>query len=81
MAALHARAQLGLGVPFVQQGVLGTTFRGILHEVTTVGGREAVVPSIQGRAWITGHTQHVVAPDDPFSTGLTVADIWSSISD
>jgi proline racemase len=81
MAALHARGQLGLGIPFVHQGVLGTTFRGILHEVTTVGGREAVVPSIQGRAWITGHTQHVLQPDDPFSTGLTVADIWSSVSD
>jgi proline racemase len=34
--------------------VLGTTFRGILHELTTVGGRVAVVPSIQGRACITG---------------------------
>ena len=81
MAALHARGELGLGVPFVHQGVLGTTFRGSLHEVTTVGGREAVVPSIQGRAWITGYTQHVLQPDDPFSTGLTVGDIWSSVRD
>jgi proline racemase len=81
MAALHARGELGLGTPFIHQGVLGTTFRGLLHEVTTVGGREAVVPSIQGRAWITGYTQHVLQPDDPFPTGLTVADIWSSVRD
>jgi proline racemase len=81
MAALHARGELGLGVPFVHQGVLGTTFRGLLHEVTTVGGREAVVPSIQGRAWITGYTQHVLQPDDPFPTGLTVGDIWSTVRD
>jgi len=38
MAALHARGQLGLHVPFVHQGVLGTTFRGMLHERTTVAG-------------------------------------------
>ena len=81
MAALHARGELGLHVPFVHQGVLGTTFRGMLHERTTVGGHEAVVPSIQGRAWITGYVQHVLQPDDPFPTGLTVGDIWSPVQD
>jgi proline racemase len=81
MAALHARGELGLGVTFVHQGVLGTTFRGMLHELTTVGERVAVVPSIQGRAWITGYVQHVLQPDDPFPTGLTVGDIWSTVRD
>lgn len=77
MAALHARGELDLHVPFVHQGVLGTTFRGMLHGRTTVGGHDAVIPSIQGRAWITGHVQHVLQPDDPFPQGLTVGDIWS----
>jgi proline racemase len=81
MAALHARGELGLHVPFVHEGVLGTTFRGVLHERTTVGPYEAVVPSIQGRAWITGYVQHVLRPDDPFPTGLTVGDIWSTVQD
>jgi proline racemase len=81
MAALHARGELGLRVPFIHQGVLGTTFRGMLHERTTVGAQEAVVPSIQGRAWITGYMQHVLQPDDPFPTGLTVGDIWSPVSE
>lgn len=81
MAVLHARGELALGVPFVHQGVLGTTFRGVLHERTTVGGVDAVVPSIEGRAWITGHVLHVLQPDDPFPTGLTVGDIWSTVRD
>jgi proline racemase len=81
MAALHARGELDLGVPFVHQGVLGTTFRGMLHERIAVGGYEAVVPSIQGRAWITGYVQHILQPDDPFPTGLTVGDIWSTVPD
>jgi proline racemase len=46
-----------------------------------VGDHQAFVPSIQGRAWITGHVQHVVAPDDPFPMGLTVGDIWSPVPD
>ena len=54
MAALHARGELDLRVPFVRQGVLGSTFRDLLRKRTTVGGHDAVVPSIQGRAWITG---------------------------
>ena len=81
MATLHARGELGLRVPFIDQGVLGTTFRGMLHERTTVGGQDAVVPWIQGRAWVTGYVQHVVAPDDPFPEGLTVGDIWSPVPD
>jgi proline racemase len=81
MAALHARGDLELGVPFVHQGVLGTTFHGMLHEHTTLGDHEAVVPSIQGRAWITGYVRHVLQPDDPFPTGLTVGDIWSPVND
>ena len=81
MAALHARGELGLDEPFVHEGVLGTTFRGLLHEETTVGGRTAVIPSIQGRAWITGFVQHVLQPDDPFPAGLTVGDIWSTVRD
>jgi len=39
------------------------------------------VPSIRGRAWITGYVQHVLLADDPFPTGLTVGDIWSPIDD
>lgn len=81
MAALHARGELGLGEPFLHEGVLGTTFRGMLHERTSVGSHEAVVPSIQGRAWITGYVQHVLQPDDPFPAGLTVGDIWSTVRD
>ena len=32
----------------------------------TVGGLPAVVPTITGRAWITGTAQYLLDPDDPF---------------
>ena len=78
MACMYARGQLPLGQPFVHQGILGTTFTGLLRGVTTVGGRSAVLPSIEGRGWITGLNSHVLDPDDPFPQGYTLGDLWST---
>jgi proline racemase len=76
MAAMHAKGQLGLGQDFVHEGILGTTFSGRLIEETRVGPYRAVVPTLSGRAWITGFAQYVVDPEDPFPDGFTVGDIW-----
>lgn len=78
MACLHARGELGIDVPFIHQGVLGTTFEGRLHEKVEFHGRDAVLPSIRGRAWISALTQVIRHPDDPFETGFTVGDVWGT---
>ena len=76
MAALHAKGQLGLDEPFVHEGILGTLFEGRLVAETRVGPYDAVVPTLSGRAWITGFSTDVVDEDDPFPEGFTVGDIW-----
>jgi proline racemase len=76
MATLHARGKLGLDQDFHHEGILGTIFTGRLLEETSVGPYRAVVPTISGRAWITGFCNYVVEPDDPFPEGFTVGDIW-----
>jgi proline racemase len=81
MAALHAKGQLGLDEPFVHEGILGTVFEGRLVAETTVGDRPAVVPTIAGRAWITGFASYVVDAEDPFPDGFTVGDIWGKTED
>ncbi|MGH9320992.1 MAG: proline racemase family protein [Vicinamibacteria bacterium] len=48
-------------------------------EETTVGNRPAVVPTLTGRAWITGFAHYVVDAEDPFPNGFTVGDIWGKI--
>jgi proline racemase len=78
MAALHAKGQLPLYQDFVHAGILGTTFTGRLRAQTRVGPYAAVVPTISGRAWITGIAPYVLDPDDPFPQGYTVGDIWGS---
>ena len=77
MAVLHARGELGLNQDFHHEGILGTIFTGRLVEETTVGPYRAVVPTISGRAWITGFAQYVVDAEDPFPEGFTVGDIWA----
>jgi proline racemase len=70
MAALHARGELPLGTDFVNESFLGTRFVGRLLSETSVGGTPAVVPSITGRAWLTGTAQYFLDPDDPFPAGF-----------
>ncbi|MFD7325968.1 proline racemase family protein [Streptomyces sp. NPDC059875] len=70
MAQLHARGQLPLHQDFVNESFIGTRFTGRLIEETEVGGVPAVVPTITGRAWLTGTAQYFLDPDDPFPGGF-----------
>jgi proline racemase len=70
MAQLHARGLLPIGVDFCNDSFIGTTFTGRLIEETSVGGVPAVVPTVTGRAWITGTAQYLLDPDDPFPEGF-----------
>lgn len=70
MAQLWARGELGLHQDFVNESYIGRHFTGRLVEETTVAGRPAVVPTITGRAWITGTAQYLLDPEDPFPAGF-----------
>ncbi|MEU5153649.1 proline racemase family protein [Glycomyces sp. NPDC021274] len=70
MAQLHARGLLGLGQDFVNESFIGSRFTGRLVGETEVAGIPAVVPSVTGRAWITGTAQYTLDPDDPFPSGF-----------
>lgn len=70
MAQLYARGELALDQEYVHASVLGTTFTGRLLDTTVVGGFDAVVPSVRGRAWVTGLASYMLDPDDPFPAGF-----------
>jgi proline racemase len=76
LAVLHARGLMRVGDSMTHASALGTTFDGRIDDETTVAGRPAIVPAIRGSAWITGITQLVVDPDDPFPEGYLLADTW-----
>ncbi|MGW9629184.1 proline racemase family protein [Agromyces sp. NPDC055520] len=70
MAELYARGELALETDFVNESFIGTEFTGRLLRETTVGGVPAVVPTITGRAWVTGLGQYFLDDDDPFPEGF-----------
>ena len=72
MAQLHARGELPLGQDFVNESFIGTSFTGRLVEATEVAGHPAVVPTVTGRAWITGTAQYLLDPADPFPAGFVL---------
>ena len=70
MAELHARGELALDAPFVNESFIGTEFIGRVIGETTVGDKPAVIPTITGRAWVTGLGQYILDGDDPFPEGF-----------
>jgi proline racemase len=76
MSALHARGDMRVGDAMTHASVLGTTFDGRIVSETSVGDTPAIVPAIRGSAWITGITQVLVDPTDPFPEGYLLSDTW-----
>src|SRR3546814_6119551 len=69
MAALHARGELAVGERFVHSSILDPIFECAIEEEATVGGRDAVVTRVGGRAWLTGISHYGCDPEDTFPTG------------
>jgi 4-hydroxyproline epimerase len=65
MACLYADGKLTEGQVWRQEGFLGTHFLGTIR-----AQGEAVLPTIQGRAWITGESVLLFEHDDPFAGGI-----------
>jgi proline racemase len=76
LAVLHARGQMKVGDSMTHASPIGSTFDGRIVEETRVGDLAAIVPAIRGSAWITGITQVLIDPTDPFPEGYLLADTW-----
>ena len=79
MAVLRKRGLMEVGEAFIGRSIIGSQFDGKIVADTTVGGRAAIIPSITGRAWITGTHQHMLDPDDPWQAGYRLSDTWPKI--
>jgi 4-hydroxyproline epimerase len=72
MAQLSARGVLKPGETFVHESIIGSLFTGRIERTTTVGDKEAIVPSIEGWARITGYNTIVIDDRDPYQHGFQV---------
>jgi proline racemase len=76
MAVLHARGLLKEGQSFIGRSIIGSRFECGIEATASVGGRPGIVPFLTGRAWITGVSQLMLDPDDPWPTGYRLSDTW-----
>ena len=72
MAQKAARGELKVGDEFVHESIIGSLFRGRVEAEARVGDLAAIVPSIAGQAWITGHNTIFLDDRDPFVKGFSV---------
>jgi proline racemase len=74
VAQLHALGELPLGAEFVNESFIGTRFVARAVRETQIGPESgplpALVPTITGRAWVTGTAQYHLDPTDPFPEGF-----------
>jgi 4-hydroxyproline epimerase len=70
MAHLVAKGRLKIGEAFVHESIIGTLFNGIATEATKVGEYDAIVPSIEGWARVTGFNTIFVDDRDPLAKGF-----------
>jgi proline racemase len=70
LAVLHARGLVEVGEEVVNESFIGSRFGARILGETRVGDRSGILPSITGRAWITGTAQYMLDPTDPFPAGF-----------
>lgn len=76
MAVLHARGLLKVGQGLTHRSIIGSRFVGRIEGERQVAGRTAILPSITGRAWITGSHHYRIDPSDPWPEGYRISDTW-----
>ncbi len=77
MAVLHSKGLMTEGDRYVGRSIIESRFEGRIAGVTTLGTHRAIIPTITGRAWITGQSTLMLDPGDPWPDGYKIADTWA----
>jgi len=70
MALHYAKGDFKIGESMVIESILGSKFRGSVKDVTRFGEFDAVIPEVEGSAYITGRHEFLIDPHDPFKDGF-----------
>jgi proline racemase len=76
MAVLHAKGLLKPGARYIGRSIIESRFIGEIAGTTVVGNHQAIIPTITGRAWITGQSTLMLDPEDPYPDGYKISDTW-----
>ncbi len=69
-AICHARGELDLGEEMTIESIIGSRFTVRVLETLPFGPYEAVIPEVEGSAFITGRHEFLIDPADPLRRGF-----------
>ncbi|WP_342657341.1 4-hydroxyproline epimerase [Sphingomonas sp. NY01] len=72
LAHLTVKGRLQVGDRFVHESYIRSRFTGRVEAATSLGDREAIIPSIEGSAISTGFNTIWIDREDPFWAGFSV---------
>jgi len=72
LAIHHARGEIGPGEPIVIESIIGTSFRCAVAEEVRFGPHPAIIPEVEGSAYITGRHEFLIDPRDPLKAGFVM---------
>jgi trans-L-3-hydroxyproline dehydratase len=70
MALHYAKGEIKLNQQMVIESIIGTTFTGSIVSSTRFGNFKAVIPQVEGNAYITGKHEFIIDPEDPIKEGF-----------
>lgn len=70
MAIHYKRRELKLHQKMKIESITGAVFTGSVTSILDYGGKEAVIPCVEGTAYVTGQHEFIIDPDDPFTNGF-----------
>ncbi len=70
MALHYFKNELKIGEKMVIESILGSKFTCSVKEETTFGQYKAVIPQVEGNAWINGKSEFIIDPADPLKDGF-----------
>jgi proline racemase len=72
VAQLYLRGLIGKDDTLVNESVIGTIFKGRVLSETTLGPFDAVIPEVEGNAFICGFANWIIDDRDPLTYGFLV---------
>jgi trans-L-3-hydroxyproline dehydratase len=70
LAIHHARGEIEVGQTLTVESIIGTRFVGKIVRAVPYGPHRAVIPEIEGTAYITGRNEFLIDPADPLREGF-----------
>lgn len=79
MAVMQAKGEMTIGDRYHAESIIGSSVDCSIASLDKIGDKKAIIPTIRGRAWITGTHQIMLDPDDPWPQGYRLTDTWPAM--